>query len=440
MKKTVSLSYKVLTIMLVVIMFVCSLVVGLLLYQAANQEQQLNQTILSRDVTRYHQFSTLLNERLSVWVEGLKYINDTPPRNTTELVDTFRRAEDFLLLQWDVSNLWVIDNQQQLVYQQGEYLPDDVLAMVERTFAEARPIAGVHCHVMCEQIVSIPVMINRQTTNVVVMSTSLQELLALLSEATQGASQSDLVLIKHSKGGNSQSDRYFINSMVSEKQERFMRDILGAIPPSASKTKLITSGYEVNVNGRAYLITLLPLYQHKSNGHYLMFTHDIDERKRAYKSQNRVIFFGGVGLVLTFVLCMFVLLRRYAQKLTALANMLPLLAQKRFEEFKIQQKRSFTREKWLLDELDTLGEAAVELSDKLESLDQQMTVNTAKLEKMAMFDSLTGLPNRNMMTFQINKQLAALQRRQAGMALLFIDLDNFKRLTTATVITLATKW
>ena len=206
-----------------------------------------------------------------------------------------------------------------------------------------------------------------------------------------------------------------------------MRDILGAIPPSASKTKLITSGYEVNVNGRAYLITLLPLYQHKSNGHYLMFTHDIDERKRAYKSQNRVIFFGGVGLVLTFVLCMFVLLRRYAQKLTALANMLPLLAQKRFEEFKIQQKRSFTREKWLLDELDTLGEAAVELSDKLESLDQQMTVNTAKLEKMAMFDSLTGLPNRNMMTFQINKQLAALQRRQAGMALLFIDLDNFKK-------------
>ncbi len=206
-----------------------------------------------------------------------------------------------------------------------------------------------------------------------------------------------------------------------------MRDILAAIPPSASKTKLITSGYEVNVNGRAYLITLLPLYQHKSNGHYLMFTHDIDERKRAYKSQNRVIFFGGVGLVLTFVLCMFVLLRRYAQKLTALANMLPLLAQKRFEEFKIQQKRSFTREKWLLDELDTLGEAAVELSDKLESLDQQMTVNTAKLEKMAMFDSLTGLPNRNMMTFQINKQLAALQRRQAGMALLFIDLDNFKK-------------
>ena len=427
MKKTVSLSYKVLTIMLVVIMFVCSLVVGLLLYQAANQEQQLNQTILSRDVTRYHQFSTLLNERLSVWVEGLKYINDTPPRNTTELVDTFRRAEDFLLLQWDVSNLWVIDNQQQLVYQQGEYLPDDVLAMVERTFAEARPIAGVHCHVMCEQIVSIPVMINRQTTNVVVMSTSLQELLALLSEATQGASQSDLVLIKHSKGGNSQSDRYFINSMVSEKQERFMRDILGAIPPSASKTRLITNGHEVSVNGRAYLITLLPLYQHESNGHYLMFTHDIHERKQAYKSQNRIIFFGGVGLVLTFVLCMFVLLRRYAQKLSVLANMLPLLAQKRFEEFKLQQKRSFTRKKWLLDELDTLGEAAVELSDKLESLDQQMTVNTAKLEKMAMFDSLTGLPNRNMMTFQINKQLAALHRQQAGMALLFIDLDNFKK-------------
>ena len=427
MKKTVSLSYKVLAIMLLAIMFVCSLVVALLLYQSASQEQQLNQAILSRDVTRYHQLTTLLNDRLSVWVEGIRYINDTPPRNTTELVDTFRRAEDFLLLQWDVSNLWVIDNQQQLVYQQGEYLPDDILAMVEQTFVEARPIASVHCHVICEQIVSIPVMINRQTTNVVVMSTSLQELLALLSEATRGASQSDLVLVKHSIGGTSQSDRYFINSMVSEQQERFMRDILAAIPASARKSTLITDGYEVKVKERAYLVTLLPLYQHESNGHYLMFTHDIHERKQAYRSQNRIIFFGGVGLVLTFVLCMFVLLRRYAHKLSALSNMLPLLAQKRFEEFKLQQKRSFSRKKWLLDELDTLGEAAVELSDKLESLDQQMTVNTAKLEKMAMFDSLTGLPNRNMMTFQINKQLAALHRQQAGMALLFIDLDNFKK-------------
>ena len=427
MKKTVSLSYKVLAIMLLAIMFVCSLVVALLLYQSASQEQQLNQAILSRDVTRYHQLTTLLNDRLSVWVEGIRYINDTPPRNTTELVDTFRRAEDFLLLQWDVSNLWVIDNQQQLVYQQGEYLPDDILAMVEQTFVEARPIASVHCHVICEQIVSIPVMINRQTTNVVVMSTSLQELLALLSEATRGASQSDLVLVKHSIGGTSQSDRYFINSMVSEQQERFMRDILAAIPASARKSTLITDGYEVKVKERAYLVTLLPLYQHESTGHYLMFPHDIHERKQAYRSQNRIIFFGGVGLVLTFVLCMFVLLRRYAHKLSALSNMLPLLAQKRFEEFKLQQKRSFSRKKWLLDELDTLGEAAVELSDKLESLDQQMTVNTAKLEKMAMFDSLTGLPNRNMMTFQINKQLAALHRQQAGMALLFIDLDNFKK-------------
>lgn len=427
MKKTVSLSYKVLAIMLLLVMFVCSLVVSLLLYQAANQEQQLNQATLSRDVTRYHQLSTLLNERLSVWIEGLKHLNEAPIKDATELVETFKRAEDFLLLQWDVNNLWVINNQQQVVYQQGEVLPDDVFPMVQQTFTEARPVFGVHCHVTCEQVISIPVMLGRQTTNVVVMSTSLQELLALLSEATQGASQTDLVLVKYTKGSASQAERYFINSMVSEKQERFMRELLNAIPAAANKEQLLTHGYEINVNGRAYLITLLPLYSNHSNGHYLMFAHDIDERKRVYESQNRIIFFGGVGLVLTFLLCMFVLLRRYGQKLSVLSNMLPLLAQKRFEEFKAQQKRSFTPKKYLVDELDTLGEAAVELADKLESLDQQMTVNTAKLEKMAMFDSLTGLPNRNMMTFQINKQLAALHRHNAGLALLFIDLDNFKK-------------
>ncbi|GGF76073.1 bifunctional diguanylate cyclase/phosphodiesterase [Alteromonas lipolytica] len=423
MKRNVSLSYKVLAIMLLLVMFVCSLVMGLLLYQAANQERQLNQQLLARDITRYYQLSTLLNDRLSVWVEGLKHLHTSPALSNQELITTLQRAEDFLLLQWDVNNLWLIDAKQSIIYFQGENLPDEIKPIVAQTLKEARPFYEVHCRVICEQFVSVPLMVDQQTTNVVVMSTSLQELLALLSEATQ----SNLVLVKYAINQQTQAERYTINSMVSEKQERFMRDILAAFPASGHKDVLLSNGYEVNVQGKAFLVTLLPLYTHQPNGHYLMFAHDIDERKKAYKSQNRIIFWGGIGLVLTFVLCMLVLLKRYAHKLTALSNMLPLLAQKRFKEFKEQQKKSFSSKKWLLDELDTLGDAAVELSDKLESMDKQMSVDTAKLEKMAMFDSLTGLPNRNMMTFQVNKQLAALGRQHVGLALLFIDLDNFKK-------------
>lgn len=410
-------------ILLVMVVFVCSLVVSLLLYQSANQERQLNRALLSSDITRYYQLSALLNERLSVWVEGLKYIYSSPLKDEQQLIETLRRTNDFLLLQWDVDNLWVLNTDSKVVYSQGIVLPDEVLPIIRRTFDEVRPMHTVFCQVQCEQVISIPVMLDSQTSNVVVMSTSLQELLALLSEATHA----DLALIKLPQVTGNANGRFHLNSLLSEKQETFMRDVLSALPAKISEHELVTLGTEVMVHNRARFISLLPLYTEKPSGHYLMFVHDIDSRKRAYQAQNWTIFLGGIGLVLTFVLSMFALLRRYAFKLASLSNMLPLLAQKRFDEFREQQKLSFTRKNWLFDELDTLGEATEELADKLESLDQQMTVNTAKLEKMAMFDGLTGLPNRNMMTFQINKQLASMQRQTSGLALLFIDLDNFKK-------------
>lgn len=404
-------------------MSVCSLVVGLLLYQAAKQEQQLNQALLSRDVTRYHQISSLLSERLSVWVESLKYINESAVDTQTELVDTLQRSMDFLLLQWDVNNVWVLNAQQEVVYRQGEILPDDVKPMVAKTLQEARPVNGLHCFNLCKQISSIPVLTNAQTASVVVMSTSVQELLALLSETTHA----ELAMVKEVPNTVSKQNRYYLNSMLNESQQRFMSDVLQAIPSDASQHTLVSTGVEVSVNNNAYLVTFVPLYADLSKGYYLLFVHDIDERKQAYRTQNLTIFLGGLGLVVTFLTSIFLLLRRYAFKLTVLSNMLPLLAQQRFNEFKAAQENSFNRNIWLRDELDTLGEAAIELAERLETLDQQATANTAKLEKMAMFDNLTGLPNRSMMMFQINKQLAAMQRQQSGMALLFIDLDNFKK-------------
>ncbi|MDC8831842.1 putative bifunctional diguanylate cyclase/phosphodiesterase [Alteromonas gilva] len=423
MSKSVSLRYKVLIILLITVMTVCSVVVSLLLYQAAQQERQLNQALLSRDVTRYHQISSLLSERLTVWVESLKFVNETSIDTQSELVGALQRSADFLSLQWDVNNVWVVNGQQEVIYRQGEILPDAIRPMVSDTLRETRPVYGLHCRNLCMQVSSIPILTHSQTASVVVMSTSVQELLALLSETTQA----ELAMVKEIPNALSQQNRYVLNSILTEPQEQFMSEVLRAIPAGANKQKLLTAGVEVNVSNNAYLVTFVPLYSDLPNGYYLLFVHDIDARKHAYRTQNATIFLGGFGLVTAFLLSMFLLLRRYAYKLSVLSNMLPLLAQQRFSEFKAAQENSFTRNSWLSDELDTLGETAIELAQRLETLDQQATANTAKLEKMAMFDSLTGLPNRSMMMFQIHKQLAAMQRQQSGMALLFIDLDNFKK-------------
>jgi diguanylate cyclase len=56
----------------------------------------------------------------------------------------------------------------------------------------------------------------------------------------------------------------------------------------------------------------------------------------------------------------------------------------------------------------------------------QLKESQRKLEQLASFDTLTGLPNRRLLQDRIDQGLRRATRSGRGMALLFIDLDGFK--------------
>ena len=53
-----------------------------------------------------------------------------------------------------------------------------------------------------------------------------------------------------------------------------------------------------------------------------------------------------------------------------------------------------------------------------------------RVHELARFDSLTGLPNRNMFLGELDRAIARARRHDAPFALYFIDLDRFKTSTT----------
>jgi diguanylate cyclase (GGDEF)-like protein len=79
------------------------------------------------------------------------------------------------------------------------------------------------------------------------------------------------------------------------------------------------------------------------------------------------------------------------------------------------------------DELDVLAHSTQDLCSELEQLNLVVEQKTKELENIAMYDLLTGLPNRNMLNYQLRKSLANISRYQNGVAVLFIDLDDFKK-------------
>ena len=52
----------------------------------------------------------------------------------------------------------------------------------------------------------------------------------------------------------------------------------------------------------------------------------------------------------------------------------------------------------------------------------------AQMERLASYDTLTGLPNRNLLADRVEQGIAQAQRHQSLLAMLFIDLDHFKNI------------
>ncbi|MDX1734315.1 MAG: EAL domain-containing protein, partial [Halioglobus sp.] len=72
-----------------------------------------------------------------------------------------------------------------------------------------------------------------------------------------------------------------------------------------------------------------------------------------------------------------------------------------------------------------------QLHERAQKLDQavaEVTRSREDLHKMAYFDSLTGLPNRRLFTEQLSGLLEKSRCDGNMLALLFLDLDNFKRI------------
>ena len=76
-------------------------------------------------------------------------------------------------------------------------------------------------------------------------------------------------------------------------------------------------------------------------------------------------------------------------------------------------------------------ERTSQLTRRNEELNQavlEVTETKDRLRQMAYYDSLTALPNRRLFTEQLDLLLRLAKRNKENLALLFLDLDNFKRI------------
>ena len=78
------------------------------------------------------------------------------------------------------------------------------------------------------------------------------------------------------------------------------------------------------------------------------------------------------------------------------------------------------------DELGLLGRHLGQVQAQLRELFAQLQSKNEQLQQLALYDHLTGLPNRALFTDLVQREILLARRNQQQFAVLFIDLDRFK--------------
>ena len=423
MKVQVSFTTKTITILLAMVLTVAVVISTVLIQESDARillQQRENQVSNQR---RVQLFEDILHGRMITLIDIISHKSGGNADSLESLQQTLSGLSEYLTLNFQVESLYLFD-EHGVVGNPLQPVNKTIEKLVNTTRASFESRSLLSCDSVCTHYISIPIMANGETLPVIVVSTSMRELLYLFSRATD---VHKVAVVQH-KETSSELSELRVASQVSAANRQYFQSLFDALPDNWRIDDLVIRGMNVALENQQLLVSLLP-FNHASGDHpYLLIVQDVSAMVRQNEQYQHIVISSAVALFFIFSSLLYLFLNQYRIRLLDVSERLPMLAEHKFSEFyTIAAKRRKSPIFKFTDELDVVEDAANNLARQLESFDGQMAINTAKLEKMAMFDVLTGLPNRNMLTFQIEKQLASSIRDDRLVALMFMDLDDFKK-------------
>lgn len=123
-----------------------------------------------------------------------------------------------------------------------------------------------------------------------------------------------------------------------------------------------------------------------------------------------------------------VLAQQFSRRLRHLNHLLPKLGEGHFKE--VQDALAIKKPLMRYNELDELEASLSRVSKKMDDQDKSIDFHNKEIERMSLFDSLTGLPNRHLFLYEVQNELVDLRESKRGgmIAVILLDLDKFKRI------------
>jgi len=414
-KTFISVPTKLFTLIISTLLFLAIGFSMLSLSRLQEDYQQYQQNTLDQGKAQFELHSDILRSKLTVWLESFAELTQLAQQDEFEQF-SIKLAKQFdgLQLHLNVENLWLVDGQKKPLFI-TTVIPNMVQENIEQVLRLQQPQHQVYCQKNCQLLLSLPLLNRHGELVVVTMSASLVDLLYAINTSLN----SDVAVISFplqpggQSGGEiiSASNMPLAESLLAANQENDLNVVL-------------EKGIQIDLTEQSYLINLLPLAQNDERAFYLSLIDDVTPFKAQSTRYRQQFLISLTALFVVLSFFVYAVARPFTKRLLRLSNALPLLANKKFDQFRqVKLKRPIL----FSDELDVLTNSALELSYELEQLNIEVDQKTKELENIAMYDLLTGLPNRNMLNYQLRKSIANVGRYGHGVAVLFLDLDDFKK-------------
>ena len=328
---------------------------------------------------------------------------------------------------WELQSLVLIDEHRQTRYAFGKPLEPGVLSTAASvTQRTAKPVSNVACTSTifdsnCALVTALPLHL-KNASAVAVISIPITDMILNLSRANLIDAA---VLIRDHKKSGTDIDKWNLN-LVAASDLDVTFELLQAASAKIPLSELMQAGSQIDAGDRRYYIRAISTDKIKNSPNVLIvLIDDITTQHTALLNRYRQIAIAALIAMLISELLLLLILWQPMERIKWQAKVLPLLADGDF--YSVYLGPSYRNVRYR-DELDILEDSSISLAKNLEKMGIDIRKRSSELEYIAFYDVLTGLGNRRTLENALTGAITRHQDTGAEFALLFIDLDNFKRI------------
>ena len=415
-----SLKWKAVSLILIILLALSGFLIvvnnGHLKKLADQQQQQALQKLqnqLSGSLLQSYRHNLQLIDLLPSMSNGAE-----STRPATPLAHTLERNWVSLQLNWGTERITLYNPDGDVLWQSESPIPSQPLKLGNA------PKWTINCEISCRQIIASPIIDTDGNSYYIQLEVSTADLLLDFNK-TSGTeigmlaplSQSDTIQLYNLSTWN--------RSIKLMTNQEFSLDIISQLETQTDFESSLKNSQRVHSNAKTYEITVTPAGP-DSDIHFIILM-DITDGYSIIENAQKALVTTALSGIFIFCTLILVVMWRPMSRLKNQSRIMPLMITENFAEA-LQQLNNNRSNHWLKDEIDVLNDTEEEVCKQLSEMRIDIDKKARKLHNMAMYDSLTKLSNRRAFMQFIQEAFERENLNGDPFSLLFIDLDNFKRI------------